>query len=424
MERETSLQQNSGADLNIEKVKPGIRHRVIRRVKGQPDGILLIVITVLLAIGALMIFSSSYAYAEYRFGNSYHFVVKHLPYLGIGLSIMLVVMLFDYKSYRKLVNFAFLIALALLCMVLVFGFNASGATRWIEIGPIQLQPSEIMKLALVLFLANYLSLNVTACRDVSAKTIAKANMERPKKLWQRILGVASFEQLWNEFIFPMAVIGTVCVITVLEKHLSATIILFCIGFCVMFLGKTPLVPLFGMVGIGGAAAATFALTMGYTSDRIAIWLDPYKDPLGDGWQSIHSFMAIGSGGIFGVGFCNSTQKHMYLPEPYNDYIFSVFCEEFGFIGAIGLLILFGVFIWRGFVISRKAPDSFSRLTAAGITCKIGIQVIFNIFVVTGLFPPTGISLPFISYGGTALVLLLAECGILLGISRYSYAEKL
>ncbi|MBO4868896.1 MAG: FtsW/RodA/SpoVE family cell cycle protein, partial [Clostridia bacterium] len=175
---------------------------------------------------------------------------------------------------------------------------------------------------------------------------------------------------------------------------------------------------------GGAAAAFIAIFTDYTSDRLSVWLNPYSDPLNDGWQVIQGFNAIGSGGLFGVGFTNSTLKHLYLPEPQNDFIFAIVCEEFGFIGAIGLMILFGLFVWRGFVIAFKAPDCFSRLLAAGITCKVGLQALLNIFVVTGLFPPTGISMPFISYGGTALVILLVECGILLGISKFSREKKI
>lgn len=421
--REKTLQVNNEEKTPVTETKPKIRHKIIRRAKGSPDAILLIVITALLAIGALMIFSSSYAYAEYRFGNSYHFIVRHLPYLGIGLFGMLVAMLFDYRVYQKIALPFFGIGILLLCLVLVIGFDANGANRWIDLGPIQLQPSEIMKLAAVLFFADYLSRHVVKGRDITVESVTESNSRPFAKFIYRICGVSSLKQLFDESVVPIAFMGLICGLTVLERHLSATIILFCICFTMMFLAKAPLLPLVGILGAGGVGAATIIFFTDYMSQRIATWLNPYLDPLGDGWQSIRSFMAIGSGGLFGVGFCNSTQKHMYLPEPYNDYIFSIFCEEFGFIGAMGLLLLFAVFVWRGFVISRKAPDSFSRLAAAGITCKIAIQVIFNIFVVTGLFPPTGISLPFISYGGTALVLLLAECGILLSISKYSYVEK-
>ena len=276
-----------------------------------------------------------------------------------------------------------------------------------------------MKLALVMMLSWYISRYVDAYRDFDERTIAikkKSFFKRKFREWVPVF--------LREVAVPFLIVGAVCAVTLLERHLSGTIILFIIGWIVMLWGRISLPWLLGVLGAGGAGAAFIAIFTDYTSDRLSTWLNPYSDPLGDGWQVIQAFNAIGSGGLFGVGFTNSTLKHLYLPEPQNDFIFAIVCEEFGFIGAIGLMIIFGLFVWRGFVIAAKAPDCFSRLLAAGITCKVGVQALLNIFVVTGLFPPTGIAMPFISYGGTALIILMAECGILLCISKFSREKKI
>jgi cell division protein FtsW len=311
------------------------------------------------------------------------------------------------------------ISFLLLAAVPVIGTTVNGAKRWIDLGFFRFQPTDIMKLALVMMLAWYISRYVDAYRDFDDRTIATKN----KSVFKRKFG-EWFPVFLREVAVPFLIVGLVCSVTLLERHLSGTIILFLIGWLVMLWGRVSLPWLLGVLGAGGAGAAFIALFTDYTSDRVATWLNPYSDPLGSGWQVIQGFNAIGSGGLFGVGFTNSTLKHLYLPEPQNDFIFAIVCEEFGFIGAIALIIIFGLFVWRGLLIAVKAPDCFSRLLAAGITCKIGVQVMLNIFVVTGLFPPTGIAMPFISYGGTALIILLVECGILLCISRFSAEKKM
>jgi cell division protein FtsW len=224
-------------------------------------------------------------------------------------------------------------------------------------------------------------------------------------------------------VIPFGIIGVVCLVTLVEKHMSGTIILFSIGMVVIFVGKVSARWIGALIAVGIVGAVVMITSVGYTSDRIMAWLDPFKYELDEGWQIVQSLYAISSGGLFGVGLGNSTQKHMYLPEPQNDYIFAIICEELGFIGALVMFLMFGILIWRGIIVSRRAPDSFSRLVAIGITGKVAIQTILNVFVVTNLFPPTGISLPFFSYGGTALIFLLCEMGILLSISRYSYHNK-
>ena len=400
--------------------KKQVKERNIFRLRGMPDIPLLVVILILVGFGTAMVYSASYPWAEHDYGNSYYYVQRQLIFVALGAAAMLLFSSIDYKIYMKWGSPAFFaVSFLLLASVPVIGTSVNGAKRWIDLKIFRFQPTDIMKLALVMMLAWYISRYIDAYRDLDDRTITLKNKSVFKRRFKE-----SFPVFVREVVIPFAIVGAVCVVTLLEKHLSGTIILFLIGWIVMLWGRVSLPWLLGILGAGGAAAAFIAIFTDYTSDRLSVWLNPYSDPLNDGWQVIQGFNAIGSGGLFGVGFTNSTLKHLYLPEPQNDFIFAIVCEEFGFIGAIGLMILFGLFVWRGFVIAFKAPDCFSRLLAAGITCKVGLQALLNIFVVTGLFPPTGISMPFISYGGTALVILLVECGILLGISKFSREKKI
>ena len=428
-EEETGLTEEN-ADLTPVQEQPGQvavpaekvkirKERNTVRVKGSPDIPLIVSILILVGFGLAMVYSASFPLAENEYNNSYYYLLRQLAFAAIGIVVMIVAGTIDYRKYfGKGAPIFFCISFLLLASVPVIGESHNGAKRWIGLGAFSFQPTEIMKLALVMMLAWYISKYVHAYRDFDDKTRAIKNKSFIKrKLSER------FPVFIREVAVPFLLVGMVCAITLLEKHLSGTIILFVVGWLVMLWGRVSLPWLLGILGGGGVAAWLFATVTGYTSDRITAWLDPYADELGSGWQIIQGFNAIGSGGLFGVGYTNSILKRLYLPEPQNDYIFAIVCEEFGFIGAVLLIILFALFAWRGFVVAMKAPDSFSRLTAAGITCKICVQTLLNIFVVTGLFPPMGISLPFISYGGTALVILLAECGILISISRYSRQKK-
>ncbi len=390
------------------------------RVKGSPDIPLIVSILMLVGFGLAMVYSASFPLAEHDHQNSYYYLIRQLAFAAVGIVVMIVAGMIDYKKYfGKATPAFFAVSFLMLASVPIIGETHNGAKRWIGLGLFSFQPTEIMKLALVMMLAWYISRYVDAYRDLDERTIALKNKRLHKRKFKE-----SFPVFLREVFIPLCIVGLVCAVTLVEKHLSGTIILFLIGWIVMLWGRISLPWLLGIIGAGGAGALAIATLTDYTSDRLAVWLDPYSDPLGSGWQVIQSFNAIGSGGLFGVGFTNSTLKHLYLPEPQNDFIFAIVCEEFGFVGAIGLMIIFGLFVWRGILISLRAPDCFSRLLAAGITCKIAVQVLLNIFVVTGLFPPTGISMPFISYGGTALIILMAECGILLCISRFSAEKKI
>ena len=408
-----------GGKLTVSKERGKLRaERTVNRIKTGFDRPLLVIILILLLFGTIMVFSASYAWAQNDYGDSFYWVKKHIMWVGIGAGMMLLIMQVDYRFFRLMSPAAFGAAFILLCLVPIIGKTVNGAKRWIVIGPLQIQPTELMKVALVLMLSWYISKYVVAARDLDMLTVKEKKKAVLKRSFKEYLPV-----FIREVLIPFGIIGVVCLVTLVEKHMSGTIILFSIGMVVIFIGKVSARWIGALIAVGAVGAVVMITSVGYTSDRIMAWLDPFKYELDEGWQIVQSLYAISSGGLFGVGLGNSTQKHMYLPEPQNDYIFAIICEELGFIGALLMFLLFGILIWRGIAVSRRAPDSFSKLVAMGITGKVAIQTILNVFVVTNLFPPTGISLPFFSYGGTALIFLLCEMGILLSISRYSYQNK-
>lgn len=268
------------------------------------------------------------------------------------------------------------------------GVTRNDATRWLGVGTRTIQPSEFMKIAIIMFFAASIS-------------------SHPEKLKTFFKGLLPY----------LAILGVTALLLLLEPHMSAAMIILFIGFVLLFCGGAKLshfIPL-GVAGVAGALGLAF--TAEYRVKRMLIFLDPWQDPTGDGWQIIQSLYAVGSGGLFGVGLGKSVQKYMYIPEPHNDFIFAILAEELGFIGCMFVIILFGIFVWRGISISMRAPDMFGSLVAIGITAMIGIQAAFSIAVVTSSMPVTGIPLPFFSYGGTALIMLMCCVGILLNISR-------
>ncbi len=303
---------------------------------------------------------------------------------------MFFISMIDYRIYKgRIADIGIVGAIILLALVFVpgLGVTRNDATRWLNIG-IQFQPSEIMKVAIIIFLSAKIS-------------------KYPE----------SINRFWKGMLLYLLLLGVIAGLLLFEPHMSATVIILIISASIMFsagLSWKYIIP----VGIGGVAACVvLALTAEYRMKRVMIFLDPWQDKLGDGWQIIQSIYAIASGGLFGVGLGKSTQKYMYIPEPHNDFIFAILSEELGFIGAIGVIALFAIFIWRGIVIAMKAPDMFGTLLAVGITTMVGIQALLSIAVVSSAIPVTGIPLPFFSYGGTALIILLCSCGILLNISR-------
>ena len=365
-----------------------------RSVKGI-DTTLALLILLLAAAGTVTIFSAGFAYAENRYQNGYYFIERQIVWLIVGIGVMLLTLLQSARFWYGIAPTLYFITLLLLLTVLAVGIAGNGAQRWIAIGPLTCQPSEFAKTSLILILARYYA-------DNSARALDRKNRR-------------------NAFLFgtlfPFLLIGLICLLVLLQKHLSGLIILGCIGLLVMLFSGISLRYIGAFGGAAGIGVAAFALLTDYTKRRITIWLNPELYPLDGGWQTLQGLMAIGSGGFFGRGFGESVLKYSYVSEPANDMIYTILCEETGFIGAAGVLLLFSVFVWRAVRIGSRCGDVFPRLVALGIAGKIAVQVLLNLAVVTNTIPNTGISLPFFSYGGSSLVMLFFEMGILLSISR-------
>ena len=335
-----------------------------------------------------MMYSASYARAYKDTGNAQYYFIRQLGFVAFGSLVMAAAIIVPYEKLRRLSLPVYFVSIVLLLAVLVIGRSSHGAQRWIPVGPITVQPSEIAKFAIVLLFANMASLY-------------------REKMQEAKYGLKNFSLF----------LAVIAVLTLAERHLSATIIICLIGVIMMFLGgaKVQWFLLFGAVVV--VALAVYLLFYGYASDRITAWLNPWKDVSNKSYQIVQSLYAIGSGGLFGLGFGRGRQKYLYLPEEHNDYVFSIICEELGFVGAALILILFMLLILRGYWIAMHAKDRFGSLLVAGLTTLLAIQVFLNIGVVSNLLPSTGISLPFFSYGGTALIMQLAEMGVILSVSR-------
>lgn len=374
------------------------------RIIGTPqDKPFFFIVVILLVFGTFMMFSASYIWGLTEHDNGYYFLSRQLVALFLGVGIMITVSFFDYHFFQntRIVYLAFILVFGLTLVTSFIGTSVAGARRWIVIGSMNFQPSELLKVAFIMLMAYLGSLNY------------------PK-----------FKKFQYSTLPFLAVIGLCCAVLVAQRHLSGVLIFGAIGVAMIFVAGVPLrhfAVLVGAVGILGGLFLTYKIISGggfsYITERIQSWQDPTSDILGSTLQTYQSMLAIGSGGIFGLGFGESRQKHLWLPESQNDFVFAIVCEEFGFLGAIVVILLFALFVFRGFYIASNAPDRFGMLLAAGITIQIGIQAFLNIGVACNAFPNTGISLPFFSYGGTALLIQLAEMGILLSISRQSNTKE-
>ena len=361
----------------------------------------LFLVLVLLVIGLIMMFSASFAYAYYYEGDSYFFIRKQAVFAVLGIAVMIALSYFDYHHFHKFAVPILLISFMLLVLVLLMP-AIHKVHRWIDLGPLgQFQPSEIVKFAIVLIFAHLISINFN-------------------RMGTFRYGVLPY----------FLILGATAALLMCEPHVSATVIITLLGAVMLFIGGVKLrwfAIAFSAMGAGVTYLVTFAKEFSYANDRITAWLNPFSDATpqlaADTWQTRQSLYAIGSGGLLGLGLGQSRQKYLYLPEPQNDFVFAIVCEELGFIGALIIIILFAMLIWRGITISLKAKDKFGMLLGTGLVVQVGLQVILNIAVVTNTIPNTGISLPFFSYGGTSLVILLAEMGIVLSISRTSSIEK-
>lgn len=350
----------------------------------------------LVTIGLIMLFSATYPYALQNEGDSYYYFKRQFVFAVLGIIVMLVVSKVNYKFLKVIEKPLFAVSVFLLILVLFYHVdvnrNGEDFKRWIPLGPITLQPSDIAKFALILVLAGYISKNYRKMKYIKE-------------------GV----------IFPALFIGVCCVLIYLENHLSCTLLVFMIGIAMMFCGGTRWqYYVAGICLVAVVAAVVISnpdVLPGYQGDRIRAWTDKAFQPLGLRWQTNNSLYAIGSGGFWGVGLGNSKQKYLYVSEPQNDFIFSIVCEELGFFGATLIIALFGILFWRGVKIAQRCDDRFASLVVIGIVSQVAIQTIFNILVVTDTIPNTGIALPFFSYGGTSLLMLCFEMGVVLSISR-------
>lgn len=425
------------------------------------DTAFLLIVLVLLAFGLIMVFSASYAYALNYEGDSFYYIKRQGLFAILGVIGMLVISRIDYRLFKKFWPVIYVVGLVLLVCVFVPGLSVStdtGVSRWVGVGSFTFQPSEFAKFAVIV-------------------TFAALIYKNYPKIKTFRYGIIPFAVLLVPVLALIAI----------EPHLSGLIIIVCIAAVMMFVGGVRLRHMIAMVLVAAILLGSFMLiksamggseeettgqavttvqaeettsstedsTASQTGDstaseaaeenssdggffesyqwrRIQNWLDPFgrsdgsgydTDITGDVWQTCQSLLAIGSGGIMGLGLGNSRQKYMYLPEPQNDFIFAIVCEELGLIGAILVILLFVLLVYRGFVIANRAPNKFASMLVVGITVQIGIQALFNIAVVTNAFPNTGISLPFFSYGGTALMMQLFEMGVVLNISRHTHVAK-
>ena len=367
------------------------------------DFILCITVFLLLAIGIIMVLSASAPSSLSTNGDSYTHVRKQAGFAILGIALMFLISKIDYRFYKKYYWAIYVLSCLILLLVIVpvIGREVKGATRWINLGFGQFQPSEITKIGLIIFYAGYLS----------------DHKNDLKSFWKGFV---------KPFLFLVPPIG---ILFFVQNHLSASLLIGLVTCTMMIVAGCRILhfTISGLVAGCGTAVGLFVMQVtgsgGFRLDRIETFFNPWENATTTGYQLVQSLYAIGSGGLFGLGLGESKQKYLYIPEPHNDFIFAILAEELGFLGCLAVIVLFGIFIWRGVLSAMKAPDMFGSLLATGITALVGLQAIINIAVVTGSIPTTGMPLPFFSYGGTALVILLCAVGILLNISRAGAKTK-
>lgn len=397
---------------------------------GPIDMPFLMLTLLLLGIGLVMLLSASSYSASMEASSQYdpaYYFKRQAIFAVLGIIVMYVVSKINYQQLRWLGAIALAIAIFLLVFVMIptpLSIVRNNSRRWISLGFTTFQPSEIAKIGVVMYFASRLS------KRPLAQLQAQAKQKRPLRkgasaLERMVHAVQTFGDrtgLW-ELIPYGVVLGVIAGLLMLEPHMSGTLLVMAAGAAILFAAGIH----WGWFVVGGTALAgafaVFVFVIGYNSSRIAIWRDPWSDPLDTGYQIVQSLYAVASGGLSGLGFGLSRQKYLYLPEEQNDFIFAVVCEELGFIGATLIVLLFALLVLRGYWLALHARDRFGSLLVVGVTTLLAVQVFLNIAVVTNLIPATGISLPFFSYGGTALVIQLAEMGIILSVSRQIPAPK-
>ncbi len=362
-----------------------------RLLRGKMDFTILFVISALCAFGLVMVFSASYYYAQHYSGannDSFYYLKRQLLYLAIGYPVMLLVSLIDYRVIERLRSLFLAISIILLIAVLLWGRDLNGGKRWLVIAGISIQPSELAKFGLMIFMCSYMSRHRNEMNS------------------------------FRNGMLPMLIaIGVIAGLVMLQPNMSMAVIIGFIGIVLLYLGGCDIKQLLILGGLAIVAFFVLAFAADYRVDRLTSFSNPENDPQGTGYQLLQSYYAIGSGGLFGKGLNNSYQKLLYMTYGESDFIFAILCEEFGFIGGLIIIAMYAWIVFRGMVVSMRCRNKFGSLLAAGISIVFGFQVFVNIGVVTGLLPTTGQALPFISAGGTSLLVFLAAMGLLLSISR-------
>ncbi len=367
------------------------RLRNAQLTRGKMDFSILLVISILCAFGLVMIFSASYYYAQHYSGannDSFYYLKRQLVYLLIGYPTMLLISLIDYRVVERLRSLFLAVSILLLIAVLLWGQNLNGGKRWLNVAGISIQPSELAKFGLMIFMCSYMS------RHRNEMNTFRYGM------------------------LPMLIaIGFIAGLVMLQPNMSMAVIIGFIGVVLLYLGGCDIKQLLILGVLAVIAVVALAFAADYRVDRLTSFSNPELDPQGTGYQLLQSFYAIGSGGFFGKGLNNSYQKLLYMTYGESDFIFAILCEEFGFIGGLIVILMYAWIVFRGIIIAMRCRNRFGSLLAAGISIVFGFQVFVNIGVVTGLLPTTGQALPFISAGGTSLLVFLAAMGLLLSISR-------
>ncbi len=360
--------------------------------KKSPDYAIFFTVLILAGFGLVMVFSASYISALESRGDAFFFLRRQAFWLVLGLVGMLTASRFDYWKWRKLLPLLLFSNFLLLLLVFVpeIGVEVNEARRWIGIGGFNIQPAEFTKLVVIIFSAAFLS---------------KARL--------------NIKDFWSSSFIPLAVMGASFFLILLQPDLGTALALAMVALVIVFAAGTPLKHFIAFLSAGVPLAVYLMISEPYRLQRLFSYRDPWADPLRSGYQIIQSLYALGPGGLFGVGLGRSKQKLYYLPEPQNDFIFAIVGEELGFLGALTVILLFFILVWRGFKVSLQAPDTFGNLMAAGITAMVAIQMLINIGVVTGSIPITGINLPLISAGGSSLFFTLVAMGILMNISKHA-----
>ena len=382
--------ENNGTEQKPERLKSSRR----KSIPLKPGDFALTALVMMLVIfGVIMVFSASYYYAISKEGTPYYYLIRDIIGAVVGPAAMMFMAVFDYHKTQKMAIPVLGVVIVLLLLVFTpLGVTINNATRWIGVGGATIMPGELAKPACILFVAAWLS--------------------HPRH---------SIRSFVRGVLPPLLVAGVAGVLIAMQPSTTTAATLIIIVFGMMFIAGMSWAYVGGAFGLAVAAFAALIVTddSGYRMKRILSFTDPFADPQGTGYQVVQSLLALGSGGLTGVGLGKSMQKTLYLPEPQNDFILAIIGEELGFIGLLILLIVYLLLIWRCIHIALNAPDMFGTLLASGITIMLGVQVVLNVMIVTSLMPPTGISLPFVSWGGNSLLVFMGSMGVMLNISRHS-----